>query len=228
MAESAKIELSEYDKVSIVVENVGKDDQGEEIFVTIPFIRREFEELIKPMVDRTIELSREVLKEAGISNSSVAKVVLVGGPTQIPYLRERIERDLQIKVDGTVDPLTVVARGACIFGIGQKIPKELIENNQETQGDTLSIDLNYESLTSDTEETISGSIEYLKDMDEEFCIQIQSDSGLYNGSKIKLRNGKFFDTVVVEPNKSNIYWLYLFDKQGNSVPVSPDSFSITH
>jgi len=227
-AETAKIELSQYDKISIVVENIGKDDEDKEIFVTINFTRKEFETLIKPMVDRTIELSKETLKDAGIKNGSVAKVILVGGPTQIPYIRERIESDLKITVDASVDPLTVVARGACVFGIGQKIPKELQENSgKKLKEGTLSVSLNYESMTSDTEETVSGVIEDFKDTEDEYYIQIQSDSGFYNGSKIKLKGGKFFDTVAVEPNKPNVYWLYLFDKQGNSIPIDPDSFTIT-
>lgn len=228
-AERAKIELSEYDKTSIVVENVGKDDEGKEIFLTIDFMRKEFEKLIKLMVDRTIELSKETLKEAGIKRGSVARVILVGGPTQIPYIRERIESDLKITADASVDPLTVVARGACLFGTGKKIPKELIENDgQKLKQGTRSITLNYESLTSDTEETVSGVIEDLKDTKDEYYIQIQSDSGFYNGSKIKLKGGKFFDTVAVEPNKPNVYWIYLFDKDGNSVPIDSDSFTITH
>ena len=228
-AESAKIELSEYDKTSIVIENVGKDDDDKEIFLTIDFTRKEFEKLIKPMVDRTIELSKETLKDAGIKSSSVAKVVLVGGPTQIPYIRERIKTDLKIVADASVDPLTVVARGACVFGIGQKIPKEFIEDNgKKLKKGTMQVNLNYESLTSDTEETISGVIDELKDSEDEHYIQIQSDSGFYNGSKIKLKGGKFFDTVAVEPNKSNAYWIYLFDKDGNSISVDPDSFTITH
>ena len=228
-AETAKIELSEYNKSSIVIENVGKDDDGKEIFVTIEFTRKDLEKLIRPMVDRTIELSKETLKDAGIKSSSVAKVILVGGPTQIPYIRERIEGDLKITADASVDPLTVVARGACVFGIGQKVPKELMESSgQALKKGTLSINLKHESLTSDTEETVSGIIEDLKDSEDEYYIQIQSDSGFYNGSKLKLKSGKFFDTVAVEPNKPNFYWLYLFDKDGNSVPVDPDPFTITH
>ncbi len=228
-AETAKIELSEYDKTSIVVENVGKDDEDKEVFLTVNFTRKDFEKLIKPMVDRTIELSKKTLKDAGIKSGSVARVILVGGPTQIPYIRERIESDLKITADASVDPLTVVARGACVFGIGQKIPKEFMESDgKKLKEGTRPIDLNYESLTSDTEETVSGVIEDLKDSEEEFYIQIQSDSGFYNGSKIKLKGGKFFDTVAIEPNKPNAYWLYLFDKQGNSVPIDPDSFTITH
>lgn len=227
-AETAKIELSEYDKTSIVIENVGKDDDGKEIFLTINLSRKEFEKLIKPMIDRTIDLSKETLKDAGIKSKAVAKVILVGGPTQIPYVRERIEGDLKIIVDASVDPLTVVARGACVFGISQKIPKELIESDsKKLKEGTLSVDLNYESLTSDTEETVSGVIDDLKDSEDEYYVQIQSDSGFYNGPKIKLKGGKFFDTVAVEPNKANDYWIYLFDKEGNSIPVDQDSFTIT-
>jgi len=228
-AERAKIELSEYEQTSIMIENICKDDNDKEIYLTIDFTRKEFEELIKLMVDRTIELSKETLKDAGIKSSSVAKVVLVGGPTQIPYIRERIEHDLGITADASVDPLTVVARGACIFGIGQKIPKEFIEvEDNKLKKCTQSLSLNFESLTSDTEETISGIIENLKDSEDEYYIQIQSDSGFYSGSKIKLKSGKFFDTVAVESNKLNVYWIYLFDKEGNSIPVDPDSFTITH
>lgn len=228
-AETAKIELSEYEKTSIMVENIGKDDNGDEIFLTINFLRKDFENLIKPMIDRTIELSKETLKDAGIKSSSVTRVVLVGGPTQIPYIRERIEGDLKVIADATVDPLTVVARGACVFGIGQKIPKEFTEvSSSKIDEGVIQINLNHESLTSDTEETVSGIIDDLKESSDEYYVQIQSDSGFYNGSKIKLKNGKFFDTVSVEQNKSNVYWVYLFDKEGNSTPISPDSFMITH
>ncbi len=229
IAETAKIELSEYEKTSMMVEDVGKDDDGKEIFLTVNFSRKEFENLIKPMVDRTIDLSKETFKEAGIKSGLVAKVILVGGPTQIPYLRERLESDLKIDVDSSVDPLTVVAKGACIFGISQKIPKELMQlSTPKTKNGALAVTLNYESLTSETEETVSGVIEDLQDSQEEHFIQIQSDSGSYSGSRIKLKNGKFFDTIAVEPNKTNLYWVYLFDKQGNSIPVDPDSFTITH
>lgn len=229
LAETAKIELSEYDKTTVLIENIGLDDNDTEIFLEIRITRKEFEKLIKSMIDRTIDLSKETLKDAGLKSSAVARVILVGGPTQIPYIRERIESDLKIKADASVDPLTVVAKGACIFGMGQKIPKELlVDSSKKLKKGTYSVSLNYESLTSDAEETVSGVIDGINNDYAEYSIQIQSDSGSYNGSKIKLKNGKFFDTVTVEPNKSNVYWIYLFDEDGNSCPLDPDSFIITH
>ncbi len=227
-AERAKIELSQFDKTSIEI-NIGKDDKGHEIDFLIDFSRKKFEALIKPIVDKTIELSKETLKTAGIKNTAVEKIILVGGPTLIPYIKERIENDLKISVDSSVDPLTVVARGACVFAIGQKIPKELIETkDKKVKKGTQNLNLNYEALTSDIEQLVTGVIKGLEDTSDEHYIQIQSDSGFYSGSKIKLKNGKFLDTITIEPNKLNLYWIYLFDKKGNLIPVDTDSFTITH
>ena len=229
IAETAKIYLSQYDKTSIEVDRIGNDDNGEEIYLSIDFSRKEFEKLIKPLIDRTIELSKATLKEAGIKTNSVKKIILVGGPTLIPYIKHRLEDDLKITVDSSVDPLTVVARGACVFAIGQKIPKELLEKKKKkTKKGTQTLNIFHETLTSESEQTVTGVIEELKNVDEECYIQIQSDSGFYSGKKNKIKNGKFLENVAVEPNKTNLYWVYLFDKDGNSVPIDPDSFSITH
>ena len=48
--------------------------------------------------------------------ATVQKIVLVGGPTQMPILTRLFKDTLQIKVDGSLDPLTVVAKGAAMFG----------------------------------------------------------------------------------------------------------------
>jgi len=227
-AERAKIELSQFDKTSIEI-NIGEDDKGNEIDFSIDFSRKEFEALIKPFIDKTIELSKETLKESGIKNTAVEKIILVGGPTLIPYIKERIESDLKISVDSSADPLTVVTRGACVFAIGQKIPKELLEKkDKKSKKGTQILSLNYEALTSDSEQLVTGVIEGLKDTSDEYYIQIQSDSGFYSGSKIKLKNGNFLDTITIEPNKLNLYWIYLFDKKGNLILVDTDSFTITH
>lgn len=227
IAETTKIYLSQCETTSIEIDNVGNDDDGKEIYLSINLDKKEFENLIRSLVDRTIELTKETLKESGIKSDSVEKIILVGGPTQIPYIKERLRVDLGVTVDSSADPLTSVAKGACVFAISQKIPPEFFENNPLSTGDEKKLKLNYESLTSETEETISGIVESLSN-ESDYYIQIQSDSGLYSGTKLKLKNGKFFDSIVLEPNKENLFWVYLFDGQGNSVPVFPDSFTVTH
>lgn len=233
-AENAKIDLSQNNNTLIEIgttlsNNIGVDDVGNEIEISFELSRTDFEQLIKPIIDQTIKLSKNTLLEAGVKNTAIEKIILVGGPTLIPYIRERLENELKISVDSSVDPLTVVARGACIFAISQKIPKKVRQSKENSDSKNIkSLSLNYESLTSESDQIVTGIIDELKDTNDEYYIQIQSDSGVYTGQKIKLRNGKFLDTVVLEPNKPNLFWIYLFDSNGNSIPLDSDSFTIVH
>jgi molecular chaperone DnaK len=228
VAESAKIELSQYDKVTIEVEDIGADNDGNEVYVSFTLTRDQFEDLIRPLVVKTIDLAKRTLKESGVQSSSVSKIVLVGGPTQIPFVRKLLESEFNLVIDNSIDPLTVVARGACIFGLSQRVPQDLLMESHEKVESELNIELHYDSMTAEDEQTITGKIDALKDEDSDYFIQIQSDSGFYSSSKIKLRNGKFFDSVAIEKGKTNTYWLYLFDDAGNTVPLYPESFSVTH
>ncbi|HEY4963400.1 MAG TPA: Hsp70 family protein [Candidatus Saccharimonadales bacterium] len=228
IAESAKIELSQYDKSTIEVEDIGKDENGEDIYVSVNLDRSQFEDLIKPSVAKTVELVKNTLKDSGIAQSSVTKIVLVGGPTQIPYIRETLQDEFKLSVDGSIDPLTVVACGAAIFGLSQRIPTDILLEGRESVSEEKNVTLHYDSMTSDDDQTVTGIVEELRDEGGDYYIQIQSDSGFYTSSKIKLRNGKFFDTVAIEKGKTNAFWLYLFDDAGNTLPMFPDSFSITH
>ena len=229
VAETAKISLSQYDKTTIEMDGIGSDNTGKEIYLTINVTRKEFQQLIHSIVDRTIDLTKDMLQEVRVKNTAIKKIILVGGPTQIPYIKERLENELQISVDSSVDPLTVVAKGACVYAISQQIPQKILESQHQSQhAEGYELTLNYTSLTSETEETISGLVNSPQELEGDYYIQIQSDSGSYSGTKIKLKNGKFFDSIVLESNKENLFWIYLFDAKGNSIPVFPDSFAITH
>ena len=225
-AEYAKIELSQYEKTTMDIENVGQDDAGREIAVSIELSRQDLERIIKPIIDRTIDLTKATLKEAGIKSSLIKKVVLVGGPTQMPYVKERLASELKVDVDSAVDPLTVVAHGACIFGMSKHIPKELLPDKPRAKGAHEMV-LNHSPLTSETEEPVTGAIEGL-DEHRQFYVQIQSESGVFSGPKTKITNGKFYYPVNVEPNRQNKFWVYVFDQNGDTVKTSADSFTITH
>jgi len=223
LAESAKIDLSQLSKSLIEVDLML--DGGKEISLNIELERAHFEKIIEPIIKKTIAISKETIKNSGVTLHDVNKVILVGGPTQIPYLRKTIEKELGIKVDTTVDCLTAVATGACLYGLSQKVAKG-IEQINGNKSSTLALSLHYPSLTSETEEPISGSIDNYDG--GEYMIQIQSESGLYTSPKIPLKKGKFLESITVEPNKTNQYWVYIFDNAGNAVTVDPESFVITH
>ena len=78
------------------------------------FTRAEFEELIRPYIDRTIARCRSALKDAHLSADEIDEVVLVGGSTRIPYVRKRVAEFFGRTPHTDLNPDEVVAMGASL------------------------------------------------------------------------------------------------------------------
>ena len=114
-AEKAKIELSTTLETEInlpyltVVNNEPKN-------LLIKLKRSKLEELIAPIVARSKVPLEKALKEANLTKEKVDKIILVGGPTRMPYVRKFVEDFFGKKAEGGVDPMECVAIGAAIQG----------------------------------------------------------------------------------------------------------------
>ena len=122
-AEEARIRLSRAGVAEITV--VLRDGDGRAFEFMHDVTRADAERLAEPLIARSVGLCRTALDESGLGPGDIEKVLLVGGPTLAPYLRDRLAdpgEGLGIALDHSQDPITVVARGAAIFGGSQRIP----------------------------------------------------------------------------------------------------------
>ena len=87
---------------------------GKPVTVDVEVTRTEFENLIRPMVDRTEEAIKRAIKRAGLKREQIDRVLLVGGSTRIPYVRTLIERVVGRAPSMDVDPDKAVALGAAM------------------------------------------------------------------------------------------------------------------
>ncbi len=110
-AESIKKELSFSTETSYSVEL-----PNTELTFDGRFKLEEFENLIDPMIEKTLESCNHVLREAKLTAKQIDEVVLVGGSTIIPKVRKRIESFFQNPPHVAIDPYKVVAMGAGIQG----------------------------------------------------------------------------------------------------------------
>ncbi len=102
-AEEAKIHLSTHDNFSKIL-------NGDELVIT----KQEFENLIEPLVNKTISCCNNALKDAGLKADAIEVVVMVGGSTRVPFIKESISKLFGKPVNDTVNPDEVVALGAAI------------------------------------------------------------------------------------------------------------------
>ncbi len=104
----AKIALSSEEKTTLDVALPGGKRYQREIS------RAQFEQLIQPVIDRTVGPVRQAMKDAGLSAKQINEAVLVGGSTRIPKVRQLVEELFQRTPHSGLNPDEVVALGAAI------------------------------------------------------------------------------------------------------------------
>jgi len=114
-AEKAKMELSTAQSSDINLPYITADQTGPK-HLTLKLTRAKFEQLVDDLVERTLEPCRQALKDAGLKATEINEVVLVGGSTRVPLVRQRVEELFGKEPNQTVNPDEVVAVGAAIQG----------------------------------------------------------------------------------------------------------------
>ncbi|MCD4848379.1 MAG: molecular chaperone DnaK [Candidatus Aegiribacteria sp.] len=114
-AERAKCELSAALETSVNLPFIASSESGP-VHLEMSITRGLFEGLIKDLVETTRPLCKQVLKDAGISPDDLEVVVLVGGSTRIPLVRQIVQESFEQDPVHSVNPDEVVAMGAAIAG----------------------------------------------------------------------------------------------------------------
>jgi len=108
-AERAKCELSFMDKTAILIPQIKAG-----VNLEAELTRTELEELTTSLVDRTVEITREAVSASGLQISDIDDVILVGGQTRMPRVRELITNLFGKEPSRSVHPEEVVAIGAAV------------------------------------------------------------------------------------------------------------------
>lgn len=112
-AERAKIELTAAPRAEISLPYITADASGPK-HLAVSLTRAKFEQLTADLVERTLEPVRQALKDAGLTPQQVHEVVLVGGMTRMPAIREAVRNFFGREPHIGVNPDEVVAVGAAI------------------------------------------------------------------------------------------------------------------
>ncbi len=114
-AEKGKCELSSSMATTINLPFITADATGPK-HLNVELKRAQFERLVEPLVERTLEPCRKAIKDAGLSASEIDEVILVGGSTRIPMVQEAVKKLFGKEPNRSVNPDEVVAIGAAIQG----------------------------------------------------------------------------------------------------------------
>lgn len=230
-AEHAKIGLSSATEVPVDLFDLGDDLGGKAIEATITIRRDEMEAKVASVIDRCLDLARRALEGARLSGADLDRVLLVGGPTQMPVVRQALESELSAKLDCSLDPMTVVAYGASLFAatlektVGADIPVPAAPKSAAA-AKAVAIKLSHERASGTPQSPVAGVVPPKCGIKE---IRIDADGGFWTSGWLTPVNGAFqIDVMLLDRKPMTRFTIVARDAAGRPVATDPAQFSINY
>ena len=231
-AEEAKKELSYTPSVLIefsAVLNAKKYD------FSIPVTREKTDEIFLPVINETIVLLKKVMDNNRLTAKDINQIVLVGGSTFVPQVREQLALQTGIRLNYSSDPTTSIAAGAAYYAANkyyeaaeeetikaEEVGEEIL-SNVEFKEPELKIETSYNKASRDREEVLllfcEGAYE------NKFFRIIRSDGGFDTGFiQMKAKKTEFLPLI---PSVTNLFNLMVYDGDHHEIKSLGRQISIT-
>lgn len=226
-AEEAKNELSFKQTYDLYKEDrCGIDDNGEEIEIDLTITQEEMQKVLSPIFQRAIDISLKLLQRNNLNGRDLSSLILVGGPTFSPILRGMLEKQI-CKPDTSVDPMTVVSRGAALYASTIELSETVKEQTRDRS--KIQLEIGHEASTVELNEYVTLKI--LKDKTEgviptEVYAEVTRSDKAWSSGKVLINEiGEVIETQLIE-GKTNAFEVILYDERGNLLESEPKSFTI--
>tara|TARA_R110002096_G_scaffold363253_1_gene556388 strand:- start:5813 stop:8287 length:2475 start_codon:yes stop_codon:yes gene_type:complete len=221
LAEDAKNQLSykeEYPILTNLYDEYGEDDEGEEFEIDLTITRGQLKEVIEPFVQKAIDYCKVLLKRNNLDGNSLSELILVGGPTLSPIVRDMLETQIK-KPNTSVDPMTVVAKGAAIYA---STINNTVEN-ENADASKVQLHIDYDSMVASDETFVTVKT---KDADRIVFAEIARGDDAFKSEKVELNNIGEVIELHLKSGERNTFTILLYDEKGNKLECEPNKFSI--
>ena len=222
--EEAKIQLSFNDNYTILSDLgdiPGEDDEGEEFELDLTITREELKLVIAPIFQKAINICKDLLKRNNMSGESLNNLILVGGPTYSPILREMLTEQIRVP-DVSGDPMTIVSKGAALFASTIDISDDIADDNRDSS--KIQLDLGYESTTVEDEEFIT--VKPGDNVKDDFLVEIIRGDKAWSSGKVEIGGlGEVIEVQLIK-GKANAFQIVAYNENGDILSCEPDTLTI--
>jgi molecular chaperone DnaK len=231
IAEYAKIELTTAVETIVTLLDLGEDAEGRLIEAELPLTRARLEREVEPLIARCLRLADDALEGARIKSLDLDRVLLVGGPTQMPCVRAALASHLGAPVDSTLDPMTVVARGAAIYASTVERRDARTEASRafkaQESNDKLTARLAFDPLSAEPRARLAGKLAG-RGAEGALEVKVDAEGGLWTSGWHAVVEGFFEMRLVLREGQLNRFTLSVRDSRGRELEVEPSEFQIRH
>mgnify|MGYP002856250713 CR=1 FL=1 len=224
-AESAKVQLSTAPCAEILSDlgELGSDDTGKEIELDLTITREMAYPIMEPFFKKAVAICQKILQRNHLDGKQLTKLILVGGPTYSPYLRQMLKEEVSPNIDTSVDPMTAVAKGATLYAATRDIPEDLMA---APDADAIEIEMHYDTMSTDLIAFIAIKVKDKRVMTEGMSVEVVRGDGAWSSGKVPYEDSGIVIDLSLAEHTANNFTVRFTNDFGHNVKVTPDNLTI--
>ena len=226
-AEDLKNKLSFQEKEDIIsnLGELGEDEEEEEIELDLSVTQDQAFAAMRPLFQKAVDICKTLLDRNSMRGSQLDKIILVGGPTHSPLIRQMLREQITENVDTSIDPMTAVASGAALFA--STLDADV--KSEDVEVGTIRLNVGYESTSVETTEWVSVQLDKAATgpncPNKVFVELVSSDKSWSSGKTEIDSNGNVVEAHLQE-GKANSFSIMTYDELGTALDCFPNEITI--
>jgi molecular chaperone DnaK len=222
-AEEAKNQLSFNDHYDILsnLGDLGQDDEGEDIELDPTITQQEAFEVMRPYFQKAVDICKNLIQRNSLSRQQISKLILVGGPTYCPLIREMLKEQITPNVDVSIDPMTAVATGAALYAS----TRDADNSDENIEVNTIKLDVGYDPTTVEVSEWVSVSLTQDSPLEKVIVELVREDQGWSSGKVEVDAKGNIIE-VNLQESRPNSFNVIVYDDKGDRMTCFPSEITI--
>ena len=222
-AEDVKNQLSFKDHEDIIsnLGDLGEDEDGEEIELDLTVTQEDAFAVMRPYFQKAVDICMNLLQRNNLIGTQLNKLILVGGPTHSPLIRQMLKEQITPNVDTSIDPMTAVATGAALYA--STLDNDV--NEDEIQVGAVKLEMGYESTSVETTEWVSVKLADDSSLSKVWVELVRADKAWSSGKTEVDSTGNVIEANLIE-GRPNSFSVLAYDDKGNGISCFPSEITI--
>jgi molecular chaperone DnaK len=226
-AEDVKNQLSFKSSEDILsnLGDLGEDEDGEEIELDLTVTQQQVFDAMRPVFQKAVDVCKTLLERNNLKGSQLNKLILVGGPTHSPLIRQMLKEQITPNVDTSIDPMTAVATGAALYAS----TKDADVRDGDIEVGTIKLEIGYESNSVEQSEWVSVKLDKAgsgASCPNKVLVEFVRGDNAWSSGKTEIDEmGNVIEANLVE-GKSNAFTVVAYNEKGDQLPCFPSEITI--
>ena len=228
-AEEAKNQLSFRDSYEIYsdsdLRDLGEDEDGKKIELNLRVTQQQVFDVMRPLFQKAIDICKELLKRNNLKGADLNKLILVGGPTHSPLIRQMLKEQITPNVDTSINPMTAVATGAALYA--STLDADVKDSDIEVG--TIKLDIGYEATSVEQTEWVSVKLDQTGSettCPEKVFVELVRGDNAWSSGRTEIGAMGIVIEVNLEEGKSNAFSVICYNEKGDLMSCFPSEITI--